>query len=113
MGAGLGGGIITGVGRGGGGGVLDNEDDDDDGGGGVGRGGGDGLTISICGGSLGSKSFDSAIAARRSRSCAVVNLCIGEICRHPFTRSCKHAYRGLGDNGGYLPFTIASLLPAE
>jgi len=84
-----------------------------DGGGGVGRGGGDGLiAISIRGGSLGSKSFDSAIAARRSKSCAVVNLCIGETCRHPLTRSCRHAYRGFGGNGGYLPFTIANLLPA-
>lgn len=83
-----------------------------DGGGGVGRGGGDGLiVISIRGGSLGSKSFDSAIAAKRSKSCAVVNLCMGETCRHPFTKSCRHAYRGLGGNGGYLPFTIANLLP--
>lgn len=88
--------------------------DDGGGGGGVGRGGGDGLIVtSIRGGSLGSKLFDSAIAAKRSKSCAVVNLCMGEICRHPFTRSCRHAYRGLGGNGGYLPFTIASLLPVR
>jgi len=83
MGAGLGGGIVGGgVGRGGGVGVVFDDC------GGIGRGGGDGLGVtSICGGSLRSKLFDSAIAAKRSSNCAVVSLCIGEVCRHPFTRS--------------------------
>lgn len=101
-----------GLGRGGGGGVFVVVVDGGGGGGGVGRGGTDGLiATSIRGGSLGSKSFDSAIAARRSSSVAVVSLWTGDTCRQPFTNSCRHAYRGLGGNGGYLPFTIANLLP--